>query len=119
LLQSANPAQGNVTFDSLLFNEDIGTIFIDNLALEPGMNEYEMRATVDNGPVLKGLAKKPYCEQGGVLPIEITGETVVNKGQSLPYFRDALASSRLTVQIPIGQAVKDNLGLTVKCAKEE
>lgn len=109
---------GNVTFDSFLFDKDIGTIFIDNLALEPGMNEYEMRATVDNGPVLGGLAKKPYCEQGGILPIAISGETVVNKGQSLPYFRDALAASRLTVEIPIGQAVKDNIGLTVPCAKE-
>ena len=118
LLQSANSAQGNVTFDSFLFDENIGTIFIDNLALEPGMNEYVMRATVENGPVLKGLAKKPYCEQGGILPIAISGKTVVNKGQDLPYFRDALAASRLTIDIPIGKAVKDNLGLDVPCAKE-
>jgi hypothetical protein len=82
------------------------------------MNEYEMRASIQNAPVLGALGQKPYCEEGGILPFEIEGDTVVNNGQSLPYFRDALASARQTVQIPIGQAVTDNLGLTVPCAKD-
>lgn len=79
------------------------------------MNEYEMRAKIDNNPVIKALGQKPYCEEGGILPFEISGKTVVNHGQELPYFRDALAANRQTVDIPIGAAVTENLGVTVPC----
>jgi hypothetical protein len=106
---------GNVTFHNFLFDEEIGTVFIDNLSLEPGMNEYEMRAKIDNNPVIKALGQKPYCEEDGILPFEISGKTVVNHGQELPYFRDALAANRQTVDIPIGAAVTENLGVTVPC----
>lgn len=92
-------------------------MYIDNLTLRPGDNEYPMRATiVDIGAVLEALGQKPYCEENGVLPFEIRGKTVVNNGQPLPYFADALASANQTVHIAIGQALKDSaLNMSIPC----
>ncbi|AEO54476.1 hypothetical protein MYCTH_2297089 [Thermothelomyces thermophilus ATCC 42464] len=106
---------GNVTFHNYLLGREVGTVFIDNLTLRPGTNEYPLRATIDNGAVIDALGQKPYCEQNGVLPFQIRGKTVVNHGQSLPYFADALAAYNQTVSIPIGEAVKSSLGVTVPC----
>lgn len=74
-----------------------------------------MRATIENPPVIDALGKKPYCEQNGVLPFQIRGKSVVNHGQPLPYFADALATYNQTVDIPIGEAIKKSLGLTIDC----
>ena len=114
-LSHANPIQGNVTFHNYLLGEEVGTVFIDNLTLRPGNNEYKMRASINNGPVITALGKKPYCEQGGILPFQIRGKSVVNNGQALPYFADALAANNQTVNIPIGDAVKANLNITIPC----
>ncbi|KAK3902466.1 hypothetical protein C8A05DRAFT_44120 [Staphylotrichum tortipilum] len=106
---------GNVTFHNYLLGEEVGTVFIDNLTLRPGNNEYKMRATIQNGPVITALGKKPYCEQGGVLPFQIRGKSVTNHGQSLSYFADALGASNQTVNIPIGEAIKANLNISIPC----
>ena len=110
-----NTAQGNTTFHNYLLGKEVGTVFIDNLTLRPGMNEYPMRATVDNGAVIDALGKKPYCEQKGVLPFEIRGKTVVNHGQPLPYFADALGAYTQPIEIPIGAAVNKSLGVVIPC----
>ena len=77
-----------------------------------------MRATIDNGAVLEALGQKPYCENGGVLPFQIRGKTVVNNGQALPYFADALAANNQTVEIPIGEAINASLGIVVPCSNK-
>jgi hypothetical protein len=79
------------------------------------MNEYAMRATVDSFAVIDALGKKPYCEEKGVLPFQIRGKTVVNHGQALPYFADALAAHNQTINIPIGAAINKSLGIVVPC----
>ncbi|KAK4127041.1 hypothetical protein N657DRAFT_187789 [Parathielavia appendiculata] len=106
---------GNVTFYNYLLGKDVGTVYIDNLTLRPGMNEYTMRATISNADVIEVLGQKPYCENGGVLPFQIRGKSVVNNGQPLPYFADALAAHNQTVDIPIGEAVKTHLNVTIPC----
>ncbi len=77
-----------------------------------------MRASVDTGSVVTALGQKPYCENGGVLPFQIRGKSVVNHGQSLSYFADALASTNQTVSIPVGAAVNASLGLVVPCSNK-
>lgn len=107
---------GNVTFHNYLFDKEVGTVYIDNLVLSPGDNHYPMRATVtDLGALLTALGEKPYCEQKGVLPFGLRGKTDVRNGQPLPYFVDALAAFNQTVQIPIGQALRDYLKIDVPC----
>jgi len=106
---------GNVTFHNYLLGKEVGTVYIDNLTLRPGMNNYTMRATIENGAVIDVLGQKPYCEEKGVLPFQISGKTVVNNGQSLSYFADALAAHNQTIQIPIGAAVNKSLGVVIQC----
>ncbi|KAL2024210.1 hypothetical protein VTK56DRAFT_9366 [Thermocarpiscus australiensis] len=109
---------GNVTFHNYLLGQEIGTVFIDNLVLRPGMdNAYQMRATIEQGPVLNAMGQKPYCTDAkGVLPFEIRGKTVVNHGQSLPYFANALAADNQTIPIDIGGTLKKSLNITIPCS---
>jgi len=107
---------GNVTFHNYLEGKEAGTVFIDNLTLRPGTNVAAMRATIPNEAVIAALGEKPYCENGGVIPVVIRGKTVVNNGQSLPYFADALGAYNQTVNIAIGAAVNKSLGVVVPCA---
>lgn len=107
---------GNATFHNYLLGAEIGTVFIDNMLLRPGLNNFTMRATIDQGPVLKALGQKPYCENGGQLPFQLSGKDVVNNGQRLSYYADALASGNQTVTIDIGGDLKKHLNLTIPCA---
>jgi len=88
---------GNVTFYNYLLGKEVGTVYIDNLTLRPGLNYYTMRATINNGDVINALGQKPYCENNGVLPFQIRGKSVIRNGQPLPYFADALARSCTSV----------------------
>lgn len=107
---------GNVTFHNYLLGKEVGTVFIDDLTLRPGENVSPMRAVIEDlGAVTDALGQKPYCENGGILPFQIRGKTVVNHGQSLSYFADALAANNQTVLIPIGAQVKKSLGITIPC----
>ncbi|KAK1757836.1 hypothetical protein QBC47DRAFT_165948 [Echria macrotheca] len=114
---------GNATFHNYLLGpdsgeaQDIGTVYIDNIMLYPGeKNELPMRATIEQGPILDALGKKPYCDETkGVLPFALSGKTVDNHGQSLTYFADALASHNTTVDIDIGTPVAKLLGGPVPC----
>ncbi|KAK4465471.1 hypothetical protein QBC42DRAFT_261307 [Cladorrhinum samala] len=108
---------GNVTFHNYLLGAEVGTVFIDNLFVRAGeVNQYLMRATIENGPVLNALGAHPYCDETkGVLPFQIRGKTVVNHGQDLNYFRDALSTYNQTVEIDIGGTLQKSVGITIPC----
>ncbi|KAL1840800.1 hypothetical protein VTJ49DRAFT_7699 [Mycothermus thermophilus] len=106
---------GNITFTNYLLGKEVGTIFLDNITLRPGINEHPMRATIENGPVIAALGAKPYCEQEGVLPFVFSGKSVVNHGEPLPYFADALATFNQTTEIPIGAQAKKDMNVTIPC----
>ncbi|GAB1311447.1 hypothetical protein MFIFM68171_01657 [Madurella fahalii] len=109
---------GNTTFRNYLLGEEIGTVFIDNLSLKPGMdNVYDMRASIEQTPVLNALGQRPYCDETrGVLPFQIRGKSVVNHGQPLSYFADALAAANQTLEIDIGGTLEKSFGLTIPCS---
>lgn len=107
---------GNATFHNYLLGPEVGTVHIDNLILEAGkVTSIPMRATIENNPVIEALGKKPYCENGGILPFQIRGKEVTNNGQSLEYFAKALASNTQTIEIDIGGTIKRSLNITVPC----
>ena len=89
--------------------------YMDNMVLRPGDNNFTMHANISQDAVLAALQLKPFCEQGGLLPIELTGKDVVNHGHHLKYYADALGASNQTVDIPIGFDLKRDHNLTFSC----
>ncbi|KAI1461894.1 hypothetical protein F4805DRAFT_186648 [Annulohypoxylon moriforme] len=106
---------GNTTFNTYLNGSEIGTSYILNLVLHPGTNDFFIWADINNTAVVNALTKRPTCEHNGTLTFELSGKNVTNLGQHIPYFADALASSNTSVDIPIGQAIKSDLGLSLAC----
>lgn len=83
-------------------------------------NVFDMHATIRQGPVIKALRMRPFCDEtNGVLPFEIRGKEVVNNGQVIQYFTDALASANQTLTIDVGGTIEKDIGLTLSCADEE
>lgn len=83
------------------------------------MNNYTMRASISQSDVINVMGQRPYCDEAkGVLPFEIGGKSVVNHGQALPYFANALASANQTITIDIGGTLKRDYDLTIPCAGE-
>ncbi|KAK3311111.1 uncharacterized protein B0T15DRAFT_520434 [Chaetomium strumarium] len=109
---------GNVTFRNYLFGEEIGTVYIDNLRVRRGMNVYRMRASIQQTPVIEALGRPEYCKgpNKGILPFVISGKSVINHGQALPYFADALAAVNQSIPINIGAGIKSSLGIDVPCS---
>ncbi|KAK3938059.1 hypothetical protein QBC46DRAFT_356137 [Diplogelasinospora grovesii] len=107
---------GNASFHNYLLGEEIGTVYVDNIVLRPGIavNNFSMHANISQGPVLTALGDKPYCQNGGVIPFQLRGKTVVNHGQPLSYYADALATANQTVELPIGGDLKA-LNLVIPC----
>ncbi|KAK2005148.1 hypothetical protein LX36DRAFT_5339 [Colletotrichum falcatum] len=105
---------GNATFANLLDGQDIGTVYLDNLVLYPGMNNVTMRASISQAPVLAAIAKRPACETG-IIPFALRGKSVENGGEKLAYFADALASGQVITDINIGAALKQSLNISVSC----
>jgi len=87
------------------------------MVLRPGLNDFAMRAKIDQMPVAAAISEKPYCETGK-LPFVLRGKTVVNHGENLAYYADALASSNQTVDIDVRAPFK-GLGLDIKCFEED
>ncbi len=114
---NASMLQGNSSFHTYLLGQEIGTSFIDNMVLHPGNNSFNMRGNMSQAPILAVLGKQPYCSNGGVVPLELSGKSVVNQGQTLSYFADALASQNQTLNIDIGETLKQDLNITVPCAQ--
>ena len=107
--------QGNASFHNYLLGAEIGTVYIDNITLKPGMNNFSMHANISQVPVLSAIAERPYCEDG-ILPFQLRGKEVFNHGQPLSYYADALASSNQTVEIDIGYDLKKDLNYNVTCS---
>ncbi|GJC80148.1 hypothetical protein ColLi_02986 [Colletotrichum liriopes] len=105
---------GNTTFSNLLNGQDIGAVYLDNLILHQGMNNVTMRANISQAPVLAAIGQRPACENG-IIPFALRGKDVVNGGQKLSYFADALASGEVITDINIGASLKKSLNLTVSC----
>lgn len=106
--------QGNTSFINFLLNENVGTVFIDNMTLRPGDNNLTLRANISTAPVLTDIQKAPYCETG-ILPFQLQGLNVSNHGQYLSYFALALASTNQSVSIDVGADLED-LGLNITCS---
>lgn len=97
--------------------EEIGTVYMDDLTLYPGINSAAMHADIEQRPVLEAVTTEPHCEDG-VVPFELTGKDVVNNGDRLAYFADALA--QLTTKVDIG--LKDafaEAGLDIGCDSDD
>ncbi|KAK3363117.1 hypothetical protein B0T25DRAFT_30956 [Lasiosphaeria hispida] len=108
---------GNSSFHNYLLGKEVGTVFIDNLTLVPGNdNKYPIRAAISQNDILDTLGESPYCDKTeGVLPFQLRGKTVVNHGQNITYFADALASANQTVEIDLGTPIKALLGKAIPC----
>ncbi|KAI1280070.1 hypothetical protein F5Y07DRAFT_22541 [Xylaria sp. FL0933] len=107
---------GNVTFANYLNGADIGQAYINNLVLYPGDNTFATSADVKQLPILNALTLEPLCELKGKLPFQLKGKNVVNNGQVLPYFRDALAATYQNVIIDLSEAAK-KIGIIPQCIK--
>ncbi|KAI1767589.1 hypothetical protein GGR53DRAFT_481670 [Hypoxylon sp. FL1150] len=106
---------GNTTFHTYFNGTDIGTSYIQNMVLRPGPNDFFIWADIDQAVVLQALTQHPWCDNG-TLPVQLAGRSVTNHGQPLPYFADALAATNQSVEIAIGQAVEDDIGLPLTCS---
>ncbi|KAK0392621.1 hypothetical protein NLU13_2116 [Sarocladium strictum] len=105
---------GNVTFTNFIGDENLGSLFIDNLVLRPGSNVVNISANLAQLRVLSLLRSSDSCESG-VLDFKLLGENVTNHGQDLSYFAAALASVNQTVPIDIGSIIEKSLGTKVSC----
>ncbi|KAI0385798.1 hypothetical protein F5Y04DRAFT_276321 [Hypomontagnella monticulosa] len=108
---------GNVTFTTYFNGASVGSSYITNMVLRPGeTNDFFIWADIDQMTVVNALTHHPWCERNGTLTFELSGKNVTNRGQSIPYFADALAASNQTVDIAIGDAAKHDLGMPIGCS---
>ncbi|KAI0874123.1 hypothetical protein GGS24DRAFT_516901 [Hypoxylon argillaceum] len=106
---------GNTTFTNYFNGTAIGQTYINNLVLYPGNNTFPITADIQQLPIINALTEEPFCELNGKLPFQLSGNNVVNKGQALSYFSDALAASNQSVTIDLSEAAK-RVGIPVGCA---
>ncbi|KAM5356003.1 hypothetical protein ACJ41O_002649 [Fusarium nematophilum] len=106
---------GNVTFINYVGDEEVGTLYIDNMVLKPGDNIVNITATMDQAKILGAARQRPYCETG-VVPFKLLGKSVINHGENLTYFAAALASANQTVEIDIGAILKKDLDYEISCS---
>lgn len=106
-------SQGNVTFNTYLNGSLVGNSYINNVLLAPGNNTFAFRASIEQSPILSAVQTEPWC-QTGIVPMDLSGKAVVNHGQPLAYFADALGSHNTTVQLDLGTPLRA-LGLNPKC----
>lgn len=106
---------GNVSFTNFIGDEDVGTLYIQNLLLKPGDNIVNITAAMKQARVIGAAREKPYCNTG-IVPFKLLGKSVNNDGANLTYFAAALGSSNQTVEIDIGTILKNDLGTSANCA---
>lgn len=106
--------QGNTTFITYLDGKEVGQTYINDLVLYPGSNTFPTSADVQQLPIVNALTQEPFCELAGKLPFQLSGKDVVNNGEVLPYFRDALAASNQSVTIDLSEAAKQ-IGISAEC----
>ncbi|KAI9695299.1 MAG: hypothetical protein M1820_008706 [Bogoriella megaspora] len=102
-------AFGNVTFNVDVAGQNIGTSTLYDLILRPGNNTYPMRSTTNQTTVL-GLITSKYKD--GVLPLDITGDSVVYNGVHLPYFEKPLQGNKQHVDLNLASALQ-TLGINI------
>lgn len=83
----------------------------------PGINNLSVRANISQPPVIVALTTLPYCTDG-IVPFQLLGESVVNNGQPLPYFANALALHAQEAEIDVGSALAITLGAPLSCRKK-
>ncbi|KAM0332282.1 hypothetical protein ACHAQA_002558 [Verticillium albo-atrum] len=105
---------GNTSFHTYQNQSLIGTAFIDDLFLYQGINNVSMRANISTAPVVRAMNSEPACESG-IVDFQLQGLDVVNNGDELAYFADALSASNLTVPIELATAFERDIGLTFEC----
>ncbi|KAI0466462.1 hypothetical protein F4859DRAFT_302333 [Xylaria cf. heliscus] len=105
---------GNTTFTNYFNDQVVGQTYINNLVLYPGNNSFPTSSDIKQLPIINALTQEPFCELNGKLPFQLQGKDVVNNGQVLPYFRDALAAANQSVTIDLSEAAK-KAGLPVQC----
>lgn len=99
--------QGNVAFDTFFDNMKLGVTQVYDMTLQPGMNNnFSMRANLSRAPMLAALQQRPYCENGGKLPLRLVATSVENGDQALSYFTSALATANLTTVLDVGSGLK-------------
>merc|ERR1712169_69479 len=91
---------GNVSFTNFVDDQEVGTLYIDNLFLVPGNNRVNISA---------------HMEQTRIIPFHLQGENVTNHGEDLGYFAAGLGSNNQTVEIDIKTIVQNNLNTTIQC----
>lgn len=100
---------GNATFANYFNATKIGTLYIDDMFIRPGINNVSVRANISQTPILKALGAEPYCKDG-VLPFDLLGTSVINNGEPLPYFAEALSLHVQTTSIGVGAALLETTG---------
>lgn len=104
---------GNATFANKLDGEQIGTVYMNNLVLNPGINDVFISADVEQAPVLDAMTSGPHCNDG-IIPFEMVGLDVTRDGEELEYFAGALRALTQAVDIPLTEAFARN-GLKLGC----
>ncbi|PVH98591.1 hypothetical protein DM02DRAFT_43523 [Periconia macrospinosa] len=90
---------GNVTMNLAVNGKAIGTSFLPDLVLKPGVNNVTMQSKVDQLQVFD-LVRKNYTN--AILPLDIVGNSSVRNGQNLPYFEAAIRSNSVRVDLNVG-----------------
>ncbi|KAH7152138.1 hypothetical protein B0J13DRAFT_673209 [Dactylonectria estremocensis] len=109
---------GILSFIPFLNGTDLGTAFVDNLTLYPGINNVSMRANISQAPVLAAVSVEPTCETG-LLPLQLQAKGAENAGENLPYLTNALAGANFSVAINIRETFERDLNMTLSCASSE
>ncbi|KAK6842214.1 hypothetical protein PG995_001292 [Apiospora arundinis] len=109
---------GNTTWNNYIDGgANVGTLYMPNLGIYPGNNDFHVSADIAQGPVLTALGKKPVCEDPqGDLTFQLSGKTVENHGQSIPWLASALAAHNASITMPVGAAVAKVLGSRIPCS---
>ncbi|KAJ5103916.1 hypothetical protein N7532_004445 [Penicillium argentinense] len=102
---------GNLTLDLSVAGKPMGQSFLDNLILKPGNNTIPMTSTVNQTAIISMLTSKSNPYKDGVVPFDITGNSSVYNGKTLPYFTEALSANNLTVHLNVTKALAE-IGLT-------
>ncbi|KAG7139359.1 hypothetical protein HYQ45_003665 [Verticillium longisporum] len=105
---------GNASFHAYYNSSNIGTAFLDDLYLYPGINNVSMRANISTAPVVRAMSSEPACDTG-IVDFQLGGRDVFNNGEDLAYFGNALSVSNLTVPIELATAFERDVGLTFEC----
>ncbi|PYH49986.1 DUF3712 domain-containing protein [Aspergillus saccharolyticus JOP 1030-1] len=92
---------GNVTLDLSVNGTAIGKSYLTDLTIYPGNNTLPMAANVSTLTVAGMLGSYPTL----MLPVDIVGNSTVYNGEELPYFSEALAANKISVELNVTKAL--------------